>query len=618
MDRMYRAPDAGYRSGNRQGCLRGTRKEVLWDIECWLTGEQDQRVFWLNGLAGTGKSTIAQTFAETTFADGKLGASFFCSRDFADRSNLQKIFPTLAFQLAYRYPHFREELVQVLKAIPDVGRESLCSQMENLIVGPLKAARIPTLIIIDALDECKDEEPASAILSILSRYMDEIPDVKFFITGRPEPRIRSGFRLQSLRPITEVFRLHDVKRSSVDDDIKRFFRTKLADIAKARSDCNFTQDWPHPSDIDTLCKKAAGLFIYASTVIKFIAFRHRTPIEQLEKIILLPYSTAQEGRSGIDLLYTQVLEQAVADLDTDDEDNEEIHSRFKTVVGAVLLVVNPLSVGTLSDLLKMPNIPTTIHSLHSLLLVPDGPEDPIHAFHRSFPDFLTDSKRCKDERFLVEPTIHHAKILLLCLDLMRGRLKKNICNLDDYAVLSEVEDLSTQRQDCVGGALEYACQFWTKHLLEIPCSSPYLEEVQKEIDQFFKTHLLHWIEVLTLIGNLSAGVYAINDIEQWFTSVSAFKTIYQDMCSCLFRLEFYPSGQMIARDFSWNTLTQSTILLPRSTILSSLFPLPHPGFTSVTIQSPQKRSRWSMDFQLVGECVPELFCWTTLCWPSHA
>ena len=76
-------------------------------------GEKGQHVFWLNGLAGTGKSTIAQTFAERMFADGKLGASFFCSRNFADQSNLHMIFPTLAFQLAYRYPLFRNKLLHV-------------------------------------------------------------------------------------------------------------------------------------------------------------------------------------------------------------------------------------------------------------------------------------------------------------------------------------------------------------------------------------------------------------------------------------------------------------------------------------------------------------------------
>jgi len=229
---MRHADEAGYSSGNRQGCLKGTRADVLLQLERWLKDEQDHHVFWLNGLAGTGKSTIAQTFAEISFADGMLGASFFCSRDFEDRSNLQAIFPTLAFQLAYRYLPFRDQLLRVLRANPGVGRESLCSQMEKIILGPLYSTQIQTLVIIDALDECKDEEPASAILSVLSRYVELLPNVKFFITGRPEPRIRSGFRLKSLRPITEVLRLHDVEQSSVDSDIKLFFRTRLGDIAK--------------------------------------------------------------------------------------------------------------------------------------------------------------------------------------------------------------------------------------------------------------------------------------------------------------------------------------------------------------------------------------------------
>ena len=516
---MSHTPDAGYWCGNRRGCLRGTRKDVLWEIERWSTGEQEQRVFWLNGLAGTGKSTIAQTVAEAAFADGKLGASFFCSRDFVERSNLQAIFPTLAFQLAHQYPSFRKELLRVLKARQDAGRGSLCSQMEMLLVGPLKTAKISTLIIIDALDECKDEEPSSAVLSVLSRHMDRIPHIKFFITGRPEPRIRSGFRLKLLRPITEVFKLHDVTRSSVDHDIKLYFRTQLTDIVTTRSDCDFTEDWPTPSNIDVLCTKAAGLFIYASTAVKFIAFRHRNPTRQLERIISLPESTAFEGRAGVDLLYTKILEQAAADVDKV-EDDEEIYSHFKTVVGAVLLANNPLSPKALSDLLRLPDIYTTLHSLHSLLLVPEATEDPICIFHKSFPDFLTDPNRCKDEKFLVKPSVHHTEILLLCLRLMREKLKRNICNLDDYAILSEVKDLSTQKKDHVGDALKYACQFWTKHLLGVPSDNPCVQKVQEEIDQFFTTHFLHWVEVLVLVGNLDVGVYAMHDIEQWYTRVS--------------------------------------------------------------------------------------------------
>jgi len=509
--------NASYISGNRQGCLRGTRKGVLWEIEHWLASEQEQHIFWLNGLAGTGKSTIAQTFAERMFADGKLGASFFCSRDFADRSNLQAIFPTLAFQLAYQYQPFRGKLLQVLKACPDVAQESLCSQMGKLIVGPLKTTHIQTLIIIDALDECKDEEPASAILSILSRYVNEIPHVKFFITGRPEPRIRSGFRLKALLPITEVLKLHEVKPEAVNNDIKLFFQTQLTKLAKERSDCNITEEWPSSSEVKTLCEKAAGFFIYATTVVKFIMSKSHVPTKRLKQITSLPQGTSHEGRSGINNLYIQVLKQAVDDVEADDE---EFYPHFRTVVGTVLLVFNPLSVNALSDLLRVSGISTALRSLHSLLLVPTSEDAPIRVFHKSFPDFLMDKGRCTDHQFFIDPPIHHAELLFSCLNVMEKSLKKNICGLDDHAILSEVEDLADWRRDRIGDALEYACCFWAKHLLRTPSSGPGIEEVQGAIDKFFTTCLLFWIEVLSLMGKLDIGVYALNDIQQWYTLVS--------------------------------------------------------------------------------------------------
>ena len=524
---MYHAADAGYNCGNRQRCLRGTRKGVLWEIEQWLTDEQQQRVFWLNGLAGTGKTTITQTFAETSFADGKLGASFFCSRDFEDRSNLRAIFPTLAFQLAYQYPLFRKELLEVLKGNSDVRQQSLCSQMEKLIVGPLKTTHISTLIIIDALDECKDEEPASAILSILSRYVNEIPNVKFFITGRPEARIHSGFRLKSLLPITEVFKLHEVKPETVDSDIKLFFQTQLTNLVKNQSDCDSTGDWPGSSDIETLCKKAAGFFIYASTVVKFVGSANNPPAARLTLITSLPQSTTElgKGRFGIDQLYTKILDQAFCD---DPAENSQLYLLFRAVVGIVLLIFNPLPIKALSELLDhdIHHIHTTIHALHSILLVPEDPEDPIRTFHKSFPDFLTDPERCKDKQFFVDPAAHHVEILLSCLNLMRKRLKRNICNLSNCAVLSKIKDLSAHKREHIGDALEYACQFWTKHLLQIPSTSSHVKEIQKGIDTFFKTCLLYWIEVLALTGNLGDGAHAIDDVGQWCTLVSVTQTVY--------------------------------------------------------------------------------------------
>ena len=109
-------------------------------------------------------------------------------------------------------------------------------------------------------------------------------------------------------------------------------------------------------------------------------------------------------------------------------------------------------------------------------------------------------------------------------------MKKNICNLDGYTVLSEVKDLSALRKVHIRDALEYACKFWTKHLLGTPSQTPLVEEVQKAIDKFFTVHLLHWIEVLAITGGLGTGVYSMNDIEQWFRLVS----IVQFVCQTLF------------------------------------------------------------------------------------
>ena len=523
--------------------MKGTRREVLFQIEQWYRDKKDKRVFWLNGLAGTGKSTIAQTFAEMCFADHKLGASFFCSRDFDDRSNLRSIFPTVAFQLAHQHRSFRQQLISVLKTSPDVRQETLCSQMEKLIVGPFQATEIQTLIIIDALDECQDDQPASALLSVLSRYVDKIPHVKFFITGRPETRIQDGFRLESLQPQTDVLKLHEVEPCSVDSDIKLFLKVQLAGIAKTRNNCGLPEDWPGPQNIDILCKKAAGFFIYASTAVKFVSSNHHPPDKRLALIVSLPQDTSREGRLGVDPLYTQVLKQAFCNVDSQDQ---EVYSHFKSVVGAILLIFHPLSVNTLSDLLgnciSPSDISNSLQTLHSLLRVPDSTKDPVQIFHKSFPDFITDPQRCTNHQLLIDPPTHHTEILLSCLSVMKERLKRNICNLDNHAVLREVKDLPKLRTTHISNALEYACHFWTNHLAKVPGTSDSAKKVQEAIDDFFETGFLHWIEVLALTEHLDIGVYSLNAIEQWYILVSYEQNLFQNCYLCFLRQEFPASG----------------------------------------------------------------------------
>ena len=328
-----------------------------------------------------------------------------------------------------------------------------------------------------------------------------------------------------------MLKLHEVQPSSVDSDIKLFLKTQFIEIAKNRSDCSFEEGWPSPHSIDILCKKAAGFFIYASTVVKFISSRHYPLDERLDLIVLLPQDTSHEARLGIDLLCAQVLRQAFHDVDPHDR---RLYSHFKSVVGAVVLIFQPLSINSLSDLFRNHGTPSRISSslgtLYSVLLVPDSREKPVQILHKSFADFLTDPERCTDHHFFVDPSTCHKEILISCLSMMKEKLKRNICKLDDYIILSETEDLSTARRTYIGDALEYACCFWTNHLAKVTDISDGVTEVHKMIDDFFATGFLCWVEVLIFTRNLDIGVYALNDIEQWYMLVSHIYSFHQILC----------------------------------------------------------------------------------------
>jgi hypothetical protein len=466
----------------------------------------------LNGLAGTGKSTIAQTIAERVFADGQLGASFFCSRDFEDRSDLRFIFPTLAVQLAWRHTGFRSIFVPRVQSDPGIAYESLYNQMNKLIVQPLVESAISTVIIIDALDECKDEEPASAILSVLGQLVSEIPKVKFFLTGRPEPRIREGFRLPLMAKATDVFVLHEVESSRVDNDIRLFFRHKFSDLSSRRHGLD---DWPTNEQLELLCERAAGLFIYAMATARFIDHKNNNPKKQLDRLLHSPESSVWEGKTKfranatLDSLYTSILQEGFGDDDPEDD------PKVRSVLGAVTLAVNPLSPSAIAALLGLDteDVLPILSSAHSLLVLQGDANHPVRPFHKSFPDFIVDPARCANQRFRVSPPDHHAELLVGCLELMNRRLEQNMCKLPDGVVNSEVDDLKERAEQFIDHGLRYACKSWHKHLA---CTAPaHAAKITSILHRFLEGRFLFWLEVLSVLGSVREAVYALEGAAKW-------------------------------------------------------------------------------------------------------
>ena len=416
---------AGYSSRNHKPCLNGTREGVLRDIEAWEAGKTDELVYWLKGVAGCGKSTIAQTFAERSASHGNLGASFFCSRDDPDRRNLHLIFPTLAYDLAYWSSDFKIALVSIIRANPNVQNDALHIQLEKLLVRPFKKTALSATIVVDALDECENNEPVSEFLSALAAHIDAIPAVKFFITGRPEDHIRSGFKLPPLR--TKELPLHDVDSAIVDSDIKSFVKTRLDEIAARRRE-PISGQWPSDRDITTILKKTSGLFIVASVIIRFIESPYAPPQERLKLIVDVPDSTIYEGKSGIDVVYHQILSASFGDVDEHDSD---FFSQLHLVVGSIVLALKPLSCTSLAEILRMTpeKIWHILTHLHSVLIVPESASGPIRILHKSFADFITDQQRCPDGRYLINTLAHNSELGVRCLKLMNMKLAKNICHL---------------------------------------------------------------------------------------------------------------------------------------------------------------------------------------------
>jgi hypothetical protein len=368
--------------------------------------------------------------------------------------------------------------------------------------------------VVDALDECKDEEPSSAILSVLGRLVEQIPRVKFFITGRPEPRIKTGFRLPLLVTSTDVFVLHDVHPSLINDDIRLFLKHEISELVQRRR----LDGWLSNEDLDMLCRRAAGLFVYAVATVKFLDNKAQPPKRRLEVIACLPECTVPEGKTRfnsnttLDSLYTSILETAF------DEEDPEVDSKVRSTIGAVVLLVNPLPPSGISELigLDLEEVTLFLTLAHSLLALDNDLNQPVKPFHKSFPDFITNPLRCIDTRFYISPENLHLELAINCLRVMNDGLEQNLLSLPNYALNSEVKDLQAKINDHISIALRYACQSWHNHLT---MARGDVTNVISHLRFFLEKNFLAWLEVVSVLGALRGAAVALEKLMPWLQEV---------------------------------------------------------------------------------------------------
>jgi hypothetical protein len=466
-------------------------------------------------MAGTGKSTISRTVARSLSERGRLSGSFFFKRGEIDRSNLNKLMPTLAHQLALNIPGVASFIRKTLDADPTIVGKSVKEQFEKLVLKPLaEAAVIATasssvVIVIDALDECDQEADIRLLIKILSQAKTVLPQLRVFLTSRPELPIRLGF--SEVQGSYQDLVLHEIPAQIVEHDIIVFLNDELK---KIRHDFNITvsderklpPDWPGCLTIQRLAQMAVPLFIFAATICRFVGdSRRRNPRTRLQTVL------EQERRSHgsqLEQTYAPILRSQIIDLPK--EEREEVIKDFKMIVGSIVTLASPLSVTALSQLIDV--LPDTVDerldALHSVLSIPLERAMPVRLLHLSFRDYLVDLENKERIEFWVDEKLAHRRLARHCLRVMRSGLRKNICSLSFPGMERSAVDVKLLEKRIVP-ELQYACMNWVHHQTKVGLESNDMDDVYN----FLKTHFLHWLEALSLIGRMSESIGLVDELQ---------------------------------------------------------------------------------------------------------
>jgi len=534
-------------------CLPGTRVTLRKELIAWSYSDNPdtKSIFWVSGMAGMGKSTIARTVAGHFIDLGHLVASFFFSRDHeAERRDAAKLFTSIAWQLAEASPILKRWICDAISKNGSILWEDLARQWDQLIKQPFQelgrqknfAERVqrPTVVlVVDALDECTDKQGIIGFLSVLKRLKDiDVVRFRVLITSREEPVILDG--MKRLGENVQKCNLAAISQTETDKDLHVYYEHELGLIKRAyleRREAEESENqgriqdpyawpkldsWPEEADVAQLVKMTNGLFQYAKTACGIIGEEEDTPDSRLKLVL-------ETSLDSLDDIYAKDLELAAPSSTKAARTN--FSQRFRQIVGVIVLSFDSLSSRSIKCLLEGEYthdkfnhkvVSDTLNRLRSVLYVPEGADSVVTVIHTSFRDFLIDPTRCTNAEFQIKEEEGHERLFHGCIAVMERDLRKDICNLEspgarivkrrEKADGSEVVDTS-DIFECIAERIaphvQYACRFWVDHLLQVKNESKLFELALR----FLRGHLLHWLEALGLIGKISEGIAAITFLE---------------------------------------------------------------------------------------------------------
>jgi len=479
------------------GCMQGTRVQFLEQIVKLLTARTGPHIAWVAGMAGTGKTSIALTLCRILSDENSVyvGGSFFCSRSTGtvERTDVQRIIPTLATIFARQLPDYAKYLAKQVAEEPDIAHRSVRSQVNRLLALPLAdfgRADGQIVFVVDALDECSDQVKLVELIDALADFKSKL-SVKFLLTSRPEMFIR---RTPISNPnLSSILQLHTIDLAQTTADLHLYISETLARASNAAT-------WYTQFDIETLVQQSCRLFIFASTALKYVLGRgneqgRRDRLQKVTKTV----SRGTALTAHLDQIYDLVLTEASR---PDEVDNDELEDT-RRVLACVLTARASLSIQALADLIgtSSASLRGALERLPSLVYVPDDDVDPgIQTLHASFGDYMFDRAA---SGIRIAPASGHHIFAGGCL----RRLSQDDLCFNISRSRSSFESNTDSVASQISLSLVYACLHWAHHHEATSSSSTFDEEVGR----IFQQKLLFWLEALSVLKkvNVASGLLRI-------------------------------------------------------------------------------------------------------------
>ena len=482
----------------RNACMENTRTAILDTLQVWASDDTTTKVYWLNGMAGTGKTTIAYSFSELLDEKKCLGGTFFASHLWVDTSDVHCIIPTISLQLAKHLPSLSQPILDVVEANPACSSWRIDKQFLSFIVRPLTAYRdtkevvVVPVIVLDALDECSDQSLVAELLSVILQHSKSLP-IKFLITSCLEIVLKGTFDDSLGR---SNFILHEVEKEIVKGDIEIYIKAYLLDGLHSHG--LDRHGWPPQAEVDSLVNMSGTLFIYAATVCKYIVQGDSSGMPQ--RLSDVVNHTSETSFFGVtqpwDVLYKRILDTVY------ESTNPLERSDIGMVLKAVVYVYNPLSMSAISLLVQIPieRVQAALAFLHSLICIPSSQHSAgrISIFHDSFYDFI--SNQSISSEYYLDPCVSHKSLALQCLLLMDK----------EWSAKIYVSYLAERRCGDISESLAYACSSWVLHFTYADNDNE-----SAELKHFLQSHLLRWMDCLSIFGKLETAMKSLHKLESW-------------------------------------------------------------------------------------------------------